>query len=237
MTSLVTSVQQRAAWWAGFLFLATNITAAIAFYLRGQLVVRGDPVQTSAKIVASDLVFRAGILIELATVVGVIALAVALYTALKPINSGLALVALLWRIAENFTLAVKTLNSFSALTLLSGAAYLGALDEGARQSLAYVALRTDGVGFQVGFLFLGCGSTLFAWLWWRSRYIPRVLSALGLGASLAMVVGTSSILLVPSLSKQLGLSYMLPLGLFEISVGLWLMIKGLRSPEGAADDD
>jgi hypothetical protein len=85
----------------------------------------------------------------------------------------------------------------------------------------------DGAGFNVGFVFLGLGSTLFSYLWFQSRYIPRVIAAWGMFASSLMAIVTLAMMVFPALSA-LGLTYMAPMGIYEFTLGFWLLVKGIR---------
>jgi hypothetical protein len=219
--------QQTAARVAGLLYLLTNITAMFGFYARVHPIVSGDAARTATNIVAAERLFRIGVVMELITVAGVIILIVALYSILKDVNPILALVALTWRIAENVILAMITLIEFAVLVLLSGADFLRAVDAHQLQALAYALLRVDGAGFNVGFVFLGLGSTLFSYLWFQSRYIPRVIAAWGMFASSVMAIVTLAIMVFPALSA-LGLTYMAPMGIYEFTLGFWLLVKGIR---------
>lgn len=221
--------QQTAARVAGFLYVLTNLTAIFAFWTRGQVRVRGDAAQTAANLASSERLFRLGTVTELLTVAGVLLLVVALYVVVRPVNRDLALLAAVWRLAENCVLAVATLNASTALALLSGADYLRPVDTRELQALAYTFLRVHGTGFSVGFVFLGLGSTVFSYLLLRSRYIPRALAVLGIAGSLLLAVVTLAILVFPRLSAVLGLAYMAPMGIFEFTLGFWLLIRGLRS--------
>ena len=84
-------------------------------------------------------------------------------------------------------------------------------------------------GSQVDFVFLGLGSTVFSCLWFQSRYFPRALSALGILGSLMLAIGGLAILLFPILEDVLTIAYMMPLGVFEVILGLWLR-SGVRAP-------
>lgn len=222
--------QHTAARIAGFLYLLTNITAIFGFYARSQVIARGDAAETARNIVASERLFRIGAVIELITVVGVIMLVVALYVVLRPINKNAALLATFWRLAENFILTVTLLNAFAALALLSGAEYLRAVDTQQLQALAYTLLRVRGTGFNIGFVFLGLGSTVFSYLWLKSRYIPRALAALGIFASSVLAIVPLAVMAFPGLAAVVGLTYMAPMGLYEFALGFWLLIKGIRAP-------
>jgi hypothetical protein len=221
--------QRTAAKMAGFIYLFQMATGIFGFYAKDQLIVSADAVQTAKNIAASEQLFRIGIVSDLITNLAVIMLVVTLYVVLKPVNRNVALLAAFWRLAENCILAVTTLNAFITLSPLSGAEYLRAVDTQQLQALAYTFLRVYEVGFNVGFVFLGLGSALFSYLWFKSRYIPRILAALGIFSSLVLALVTLAIMVFPSLAAM-GMLYMLPMGIYEIGLGLWLLVKGIRAP-------
>ena len=230
LTSRLEPAQHTAAKIAGFLYLFTNATAILGYCLRGPLLVQGDPGQTARNIAASERLYRVSLVSDLLTVACVLIMVLALYVVLKPINRNVALLAVFWRLAENFILAVITLSAFAALALLNGANHFPAFDAKQLQALVYtLALGVHGAGFNIGFVFLGLGSTVFSYLWFKSRYIPRALAAWGVFSSLVMAIVTLAVMVFPSLSA-LGLTYMMPMGTYEIVLGLWLLIKGIRAP-------
>ena len=215
---------------AGFLYLLTNVTAILGFYLRGRVIVRGDATQTARNIAASGHLLRIGIVAELITVIGVIVLVVCLYVVLKPINRNVAFLAAFWRAAENIILAVVVLCEFALLALLSGADYLRAVDTNQLQALAYTLVRVYGDGFRVGFVFLGLGSTAFSYLWLKSGYIPRALAAWGIFSSLLLATVELIIMVFPGFAAATGMAYMAPMGVYEFGLGLWLLVKGIKAP-------
>jgi hypothetical protein len=75
--------------------------------------------------------------------------------------------------------------------------------------------------------FFAVGSTLFCWLFLRGRLIPVPLAWLGLFASVLLVVGLPLQLagLLTGAVRQL---LWLPMAVFEIPLGFWLLIKGAR---------
>lgn len=223
--------QQRAAKVVGFLYLVTMATGIFGtLYARGQLVVRDDAVQTAQNIAASERLFRLGIVSDLMTLAGVAVLVWALYVVLKPIDRNLAQLAALLRLVGISIGAASVVNAFVALRLLTGPAYFQAFDTQQLQVLARLFISGQGFGTQIDFVFLGLGSTVFGYLWFKSRYIPRVLSALGILGSLMMAIGGFAIMVFPSLADVLTLAYMMPLGVFEVTLGLWLLFKGVRAP-------
>ena len=210
---------------AGFLYVATNVTATLGFMIKSGVAVRGNAAATVANLAASGNLYRSSLALELVTVAGVIPLVVGLYVALRPVAPNLALLAAFWRLMENAVLAVLTLGSFLALALVARSPALG--DPQAMPALVAALLYVHTYGFQIGFLFLGLGSTLFSWLWWRSRMIPRWLAGLGLFASALMAVVALAIIVEPGVYATVTMAYMAPMGLYEIGLGLWLLIRGI----------
>jgi hypothetical protein len=154
-------------------------------------------------------------------------LLLALYVVLKPINRNVALLAAFWRLAECSIFALITLNDFVALRLLSGADYLRAFDTQQLQALAYTFVRAHDAGYLIGLVFFGLGSTVFAYLWFKSRYIPRALAAWGIFSSLVVAIVTLAIMVFPSLAAVVIPVYFVPIFIFEVTLGIWL-VKGIR---------
>ncbi len=49
-------------------------------------------------------------------------------------------------------------------------------------------------------------------------------------SSLLLALVTLIIIVFPALGASLGLTYMTPMGLYEVGLGFWLLIKGLHEP-------
>jgi hypothetical protein len=207
----------------GFLYLFTNATAIFAFSVRGKLIAARDPAQTAANIVASERLFRIAIAAELVTVVGVLVLVWGLYVILRPVDRNIVWLATFFRLGENFVLALATLLELAILALVKGAVF-----NGQQPLLVTAVVRLYGDAFNIGFVFLGLGSALFSYLWFKSCYIPRVLAGWGIFASLVMALMSLAIIVFPTLSR-LGLTYMMPMGLYEFGLGFWLLIRGIQA--------
>jgi hypothetical protein len=230
MSTTITPEQRTAARVAGCIYLIAMATSMFAeLYLRGSLIVPRDAVQTALNIAASERFFRISSVIHLLTFASDAMLAVALYTILEPINKSVALLAAFWRLADCAILSVAVLNDFAALPFLADTEYLRAFEPRQLQVLARVFLSIGVAGYQLGFVFLGLGSIAFSYLWLKSRYIPRALAAWGIFASLILALGTLAIMIFPTLGV-IGLSYMAPMFFYEVGLGLWLLLKGLRAP-------
>jgi hypothetical protein len=222
--------QRTAAKTVGFLYLLAMAISIFGESVRGRLILPHDAVQTASSIAGSEALFRLSIVGDLIIYVCDIILFWGLYVILKRVNKDVALLAAFFRLVETAILGVTTLTAFIALRLLSGADYLRAVDTAQLQALARGFLSVYGIGLSVGFVFLGLGSAVFSYLWLKSRYVPRGLAWLGIFGSLLMAIMSLVTMVFPVVWDRVGMAYMMPMGLYEVGLGLWLLVKGLKAP-------
>lgn len=221
---------QKTARIAGIAYLV-QIAASILGYIPPQTLVSGDIAKTTAAIMANEELFRIGIASNLVTYLTVLVLTWALYLLLRPVNKDLALLAVFMRLAEIIVLSGGVVDELLTLRLLTHADYLKQLEASQLHAFAKVAMATYSRAFDVGFIFLGIGSALFSYVWLMSGYIPRRIAMWGIFSSLLIGVGTFAVILIPSLKTVLfPYSYGL-MGIYEVGLGGWLLVKGLTIPE------
>ena len=238
--------QHTAAKVAGFLYLLTTALAAYAeLFVRAPLIVRDDAARTASNIAANAQLFRVSIVCDLLMVAGVVILNLALYQLLAPVHRRLALIAASWRMFEVSVHAASTVSSFIVLRLLSGAEYLQAFEPHQLQALARVFVSAHGSGYIVALLFFGLGSTTYLYLLVRSRYVPRPIALLGLAGSALTVLfvlarmlfpawepaAIAAVRALPAVPLALLAMIFVPILAFEVILGTWLLVKGVRIPE------
>ena len=221
----------------GAAYLFALVPAVFAeFYVRARLVSLDDAAQTAQNIVAHETLFRLGTAGNLTVFAADVVLIVALYLVLEPVGRGVALLALGWGLVETATLVAVVLTDFQVLRALSGAGYLQAFDAGQLQSLAGLSIGAHGDVYNVGLVLAGLRSTAFCYLWLDSRFIPRVLAGWGVMASVLMGACAFAFIIDPGLERVLGVAvYGAPIFLFELTMGLWLLLAGLRPRVTVAD--
>ena len=226
--------QRKAAKVAGLSCLVTFAAVVyVNFGIHDRLIVDSNA-DTARNIVAHQQLFRIGIVGDLVYCVGVVVLLTALYVILRPVSRGLALLAALWRLVWALMWLAVTLHLFDTLRLLTDADSLRAFDAERLQALAglYLSARAD--YYYVGLLFGSLASTLCGYLWFKSRYVPRALSAFGVISSAWCVACTVVYYIFPHFDRIVNLWWFdMPMGVFDIALGLWLLIRGLR-PSGMA---
>jgi hypothetical protein len=170
--------------------------------------------------------FRIGTAVEFLMYMVVMVLSWALYITLKPVNKNLALLALIFRFGEAILGFVMIILYLITLMFLDGAEYLQVFKPEQLQALARFFLILSDAGYYILLAVMGVGGIVFCYLFYISNYIPRVLAVWGIITYLTMVLyGFINISLQNAPSE---LAYaMAPGALFEISIGLWLFVKGI----------
>lgn len=212
---------------AGLLYLLQMATGILGFYTHGQLIVPGDAVRTAKSILASEWLFRIGTVSNLVTALVVVILTWMLYAILRPVSRDGALLASFLRLVENAIAAAAIFTDFLALRLLHDAGSLQGFDATQAQALARILISGSGTGLQVAFVFLGAGSAVFSYLWFTSRLIPRFLAGWGIFSSVVLAMITLAVMIFPGLGRPLTPGYMIPMFIYEVGLGLWLLVKGL----------
>jgi hypothetical protein len=155
----------------------------------------------------------------------VILLSLALYVILKTVNKNLALLALLWRLGEAIIGGgVTVISGLIPLLLLNSDAVFET-----EQLHALVGLFLDvrNAGLDVVLIFIGIGGTVFCYLFFKSKYVPRILAAWGMLTYLSMLLLGFLSILLPNLPETIKMAFYAPGGLFEVIFGLWLLVKGV----------
>ncbi len=148
---------------------------------------------------------------------------------LKPINEKLALLAVFLRLMETACLAMGVTDELVTIRLLSNPTYSTMMEPKQLYTFARISMVSYASSFSIGFTFLGLGSTIFSYLLLKSGYIPRLLAVLGIFSSLIVALGTIFIIVFPEIRKLFPYGYG-PMGIFEVSAGLWFLIKGVKFP-------
>jgi hypothetical protein len=225
---VIAPAQQKAARIVGLLYVVTVATSVFAeIVVRETLIVPGDAVATARNIAGAGFFFRLGLLADLFTAAGVIVLNWALFVVLRPVSPNLALLAAFLRLVEAAVATALLVGSFLVLRILGTADSLSAFEPDQRAVLARVFLGGQATGLNLVFILLGLGSALYAVLWYRSGYIAKPFAAFGVVSSLLLSAVTALIVLFPALGELLKIFYMVPLGVFEVGLGLWLFVRGL----------
>jgi len=145
-----------------------------------------------------------GVLLEVYCGVAVAGIGVMMFPILKKFNERLALGYVIFRIIECAIIIVSGIYLLSLLKLI--------------QDYHLII-----------YLFTSIGGLMFSYLLYQSKLIPRFISVLGLIGYALLLTGTLLDMLGHVDLDGAGMIVLLPGGLFEIILPIWLIVKGFNS--------
>jgi len=214
---------------AGLLYLLMGVTGAFGLmYVPSTIMVAGDPAATTDNIVNSELLYRLGIISNLICQTSFIFLVLALNRLFNGVNEKQAKLMVSIVIAAVPVAFLNELNQIAALHLLSDAKYLKVFAPDQLNTLAMIFLNLHEQGTFIAGIFWGLWLFPFGYLVIKSGFIPKVLGILLMIGCFAYLIDSSAALLIPQLKSAITNILMLPLAIGEISMILWLLVKGVK---------
>lgn len=206
------------------------------FGLRGRLFVEGDMAETIRRVAAGEALFRLSVGLDLVYCIGAVALAAALYVVLSPVQRLLSLLGLVWQMVYAFTAVLTTLSFLYVVRLASDETYAAKLGAEPLQALAQFHWFATSTQYYVGLAFWALASTAFAWLWFRSGYVPAGLAIFGVASSAWCVLCAVAYIVEPGFKRLVNLWWFdVPMAVFLAVLSFWLLFRGLRSPAAASE--
>lgn len=172
---------------------------------------------------------RLSVLFELINSSAIVVLASLLYVVLNTQNKIIALVALGWWLAEALALILSSAGAFALVPLSLDFVAAGAPQSSFHQTLGqflYGGLYTFGYS-TVHMWFYCIGGMLWYYLFFKSKYIPRAISLFGLAAVSLAFVGV----IFQFFGYDVPILVSLPLLPFELTIGAWLLFKGIKDQQ------
>jgi len=201
------------------------ITSVIANFFGNFTFV--DAPATLNTIIAHESLFRVGLVISLFSVVFFLLAAWDLYVLLKPVNKNMALLFLLLNLGGFVIWCLSTLNLFSSLLLLSGADYLKVFQPDQLQAQAMLFINLYKNGSVIAQIPYGLWLFPLGYLVFKSRFLPKILGILLIVDCFGLLIFVIQRFLLPGYEV---ISYTcMAIGFVaEISLSLWLLIKGVK---------
>ncbi len=205
------------------------MTVAFTRFLAPILVWSQDA-ETAQNLIAHAHTYRMFIAASCLNGLAGVVLLTALYVVLRPVNRGLALFAAFSRLVYVAMWFVQVLGSFSALRIMDGEVQLQAFESKQLQALAGLQLASGWDAYYIGLAFYALSTSLFSWLFFQSRYIPRILAAWGVLASLFEGVCAFAYLNDRRFGAAVSVNwYEMPTVLFELGLCIWILVKGRKA--------
>jgi hypothetical protein len=221
---------------AGILYLMNIVTGIFAQYVRSTLIMPGDAAATAQNIMASELLFRAGIVSDLIMTTCFLLMGFAFYVLLKQVNKNLALLMLLFNLVGFPLMGINMLNQLAPVLLLSGADYLKGFGTDQLQALVMLFLNLYEHGYLIAALSYGAYLLPLGYLVFKSGYFPRILGILLIADCFGLLMPLFQGFLFPGYEV---VTYPgLVIGMIaEFSFCLWLLIKGVKDQQPASREE
>ncbi len=209
---------------AGALYLISIVARIIADgFVRERVTVAGNPAATAANLLAHQTLFQWGFVADIAAFASYVALAAVLYDLLKPVNRTVSLIAAFFSLVASIVQAFSSAFHLGAMVAVAPPQYLHVFTTEQLQALALLLLRLRAIAYHnVGLVFLGLYCITLGYLIVRSTFLPRLVGVL---------IALAGFAYLPFLSPQLARSLMpyilIPAGLGQIALTLWLLFMGV----------
>ena len=216
---------------SGLLYLIWVITGLYGiFFLPSQTIVPGDAAATASKILANEIIFRTGIVNDIISNTIWVFLALALYRLFKQVNERQAKLLVALVIVQIPAVFFMEAFNITSLMIFKGE-ILKTFEISQKQDLAMLFLKISDYGSIVLETFWGLWLLPFGLLVYKSSFIPRILGVFLILDGIALILHSFTTLLLPeyqTVVRQFAIPFWT---LGEISIMLWLLIKGVKTQQ------
>lgn len=212
---------------SGLIYLVLIVTGIFGIaYVPSTLIAWDNPALTAENIMASELMFRWGVVSEIVCFTCFIFLPLFLFELLKPVNSKGAMLMVVLALLSVPIFFVNAINHVNVLLLLSGAEYLQAIPKEQLHAQVMYLLASFNNGNLVSNIFWGGWLLPLGYLVFESGFLPKILGVLlmlGCFGYLAEFVGRF-LLSMNDIPWYVGI----PSNLGEFGICLWLLVFGVK---------
>lgn len=207
----------------GILFLAGMVAGVTGNIFIQSILSAPDPLST---ISANSMKLAIGAMLMLMTSAWDATHGILMFPVLKPHSELIALGYLSFRIVNAVFLALQVL--FILLQIPLGDEYLkaGTTDPSYLQALSTQFIQVNLYAYQIAMIFVGLACVLMCYILYRAKLVPRFLAVWGLVGYATILCGS----LLEVMGFDLQLLHTIPGGLWELFIGVWLIVKGFNSP-------
>src|SRR5215203_4776804 len=186
-----------------------------------------------ATLPANSMLLAIGAVLWLMAVAWDAAHGVLMFPILKQHNERIAVGYLGFRIMDALFIAIMVL--FILIQIPIGSEYLnaGASDASYLQALSTVFMQAQLDAYNIAMTTLGIAGLILCYSFYKSKLVPRLLSVWGL-VGYAVILGGS---VLEVIGFNLLTIHAIPGGLWEVFIGVWLIVKGFNPSAFASDSD
>lgn len=206
----------------GVLFLA-----GMGVYIVGNVLIQSILAAPNhlSTVPANSMLLTIGAMLMLMAAIFDAAHGILMLPVLKQYNEPIAFGYLGYRIVDAVLLAIGVV--FLLLQIPLGREYLkaGSPDASYLQALSTLSTQAHLYAYEIGMIAVGLAGLMLCYIFYRAKLVPRPVAVWGLVGYASLLCG--SVLQV--LGFDLRLIHTIPGGLWELFIGVWLIVKGFNS--------
>jgi hypothetical protein len=193
--------------------------------------VAGDAAATAENILNTELLFRIGLVTDLIAFSADLAISVLLYFLFRSLNQPLAMIMAAFRLVAHPAIAVLNLSDhYAALRILQSASASESFDLQNLQEASLFFMESHHFGYLLAGVLFGFHCLLLGYLLYRSRNFPSILGILLILAAAGYLSESYGFILFPEWKGVLGWIVGITAGIGEVSLCLYLIVKGQGVP-------
>lgn len=193
--------------------------------VRQALVVPGDAGATARAIAESELRWRLGLAVHLLCLLPAMTVNVIVSGLFRSIEPTLARLALVFGVSAVTVEGASLVHLYVPLAFSEHGTALASLQDSS--AVIYLATRLFAIGFGFSLVLFAGFCALIGTLILRSRVVPRLIGPMMILAGICYVVNTVALILSTGFWKMINPMILLPILLAELSLALWLLVKGV----------
>jgi hypothetical protein len=215
---------------AGFCYLVVIATGLFSeVFVRQALRVSNDALATAHNIQTNEMLFRWGFVADLINFVVGLPTILIIYYFFKKTYTILLQIAMALVIIQTAIIAVNLLNQISPLLLLGNDTYLNSFQQNQLATLSLLALNIQAQGYAIGLVFFGFYCIIIGYVIYRTNAIPKILGIFYAIAGFCYLINSFTMFLSKGFANPLFIYLAIPTFLGELSLCLWLLIKGINT--------
>ena len=214
----------------GVLYLIIIICAGFSQGAVREVMVVGDSASATAQnILVDSFLFKLGLTTDLIAFMCDAAVSVLLYYLLKPVSKGLALTAASFRLIAHPAIgSLNLLNHFAALRVLESPGFLASFNPAQLREFSLFFMELHNMGYLIAGAFFGIHCLLLGYLLFQSDLFPKWTGVLLIAAAFGYLIESFGFIFFPELKSTFALIVGFSAGIGEVSLTLWLLIKGIN---------
>ena len=221
--------QRKTARLAGLLYLFLIITGAYGtIYVSSQINVKDDAATVAKNILSNEFLFRTGFISDLLSNIIFVLLVLVLYRLFKQVNEHQAKLMVVLVVVQIPAVFIMEALNITSLMIFKGE-ILQSFELNQQHDLAMLLLNINEYGMMTLEMFWGLWLFPFGLLVYKSGFIPRIFGILLIIAGVAYMSSSFVSLLFPGYSAFISQPTLLLVAIGEISITLWLLIKGVKN--------